>query len=351
MEEVHIVGAGNAGCYLAQQLKKKGINFRIFEEHPEVGRPPHCTGLVSKNIDEFLDVSKDVVLNQIKGAKLFSPDETCLELTRDEDQAYVFDRVGFDKKLAEGLEITTGKRVEKLNPEAEFIVGADGPNSTVAELGNFPKLEKTITGIQVEIENESMSKDFVEMYFGEGVAPGFFAWIVPMNKRLKVGLASNESPGKYLGKFISEKFGNPEILEKYGGVIPMKWRREIWKDHIALVGDAAGQVKPTSGGGIYMGFKSAKILADALERKDLEAYEELWSMKVKPELNYALMIRKFLNRLTDKKMDKLWELLNKPEIKKLIEEHGDMDKPSKLIKEAVKNPVLLSYLPYFRYLF
>lgn len=350
MGEIQIVGAGNAGCYLAQQLKEKGINFQIFEEHPEVGRPPHCTGLVSKNIDELLDVSKDVVLNQVKGAKMFSPNGTCLTLTRGEDQAYVFDRVKFDKKLAEGLDINKGEKIESLDPGAEFIVGADGPNSTVAKLGNFPELERTITGVQVEIKNKSFDKNFVEMYFGSEVAPGFFAWIVPMDEKLKVGLASKENPGKYLDKFLQEKFEGAEILEKYGGVIPMKWREKLWKDNIALIGDAAGQVKPTTGGGIYMGFKSAKILADALEKKDLEVYEELWSLKVKPELNYALMIRKFLDRLTDEKLDGLFELLKKPEVKKIIEKHGDMDKPSKLVKEAVKNPILLSYLPYLRHM-
>lgn len=349
--DIEIIGAGTIGCYLAQQLRDTGIEFRIFEEHPEVGVPKHCTGLVSKNIDELIKTPSKVILNKVKGAKLYSPNGKCIELSKEKYQAYVLDRPLFDKELSKNLDIEFNTHIDKIDKSAKFIVGADGANSTIAKIAGFPSLEKVITGVQVEIENEAYDKNFVELYFGEKIAPGFFAWIVPTDKTLKVGLATKENPKRYLSKFINEKFENPEILETYGGIIPLKWREQIVKGNVALVGDAAGQVKATSGGGVYIGMTSAKILSSAIKENNLEFYQKEWEEKIKPELNSALMIRNFLDRLSDNELEKIFEILEDPEIKKIILEYGDMDKPRELMKKIVKNPaVLAKFLPYLKYL-
>ncbi len=349
--DVQIIGAGTIGCYLARQLKDAGIDFKIFEEHSEVGIPKHCTGLVSKNIDELIKVPNKVVLNKVKGAKLYSPSGKCVELSREKDQAYVLDRPLFDKELSKGLDIQFNTHIEKLDTNAKFIVGADGANSTIARIASFPPLEKVITGVQVEIENESYDKKFVELYFGEKIAPGFFAWIVPTDKTLKVGLATKENPSEYLDRFIKERFGSPEILETYGGLIPLKWREQIVEGDVALVGDAAGQVKATSGGGVYIGMASAKILSDAIKENNLERYQKDWEEKIKPELNSALMIRNVLDRISDIELEKIFEILDQNEIKDIIIKYGDMDKPQDLLKKIVKNPAILTkFLPYLKYL-
>jgi len=347
MADVTIIGAGPAGLYLAKQLA--GLEVEILEEHSEIGKPVQCTGLISKNIDELLEVPEECMLNKVKGARLYSPSGKVVELKRKEDQAYVVDRAIFDKKLAEGLDITFSSRVSSLDFDSKIIVGADGPNSTVAKLAEFPRIEETLTGLQYIIK-ESYDPDFVELHFGTNIANGFFAWVVPAGEFLRVGLATKENPKQYLDNFLNKKFPSAEILETQAGVIPMKWRSQIVKENIALVGDAAGQVKPTTGGGVYMGLSSAKILADAIKEDELEKYEKEWNEKIKPELSTGNLIRNVLKKLSDEEMEEIWGVLQKPSIKELIEEHGDMDKPTALVKAVVKNPNIMKLLPYLRYL-
>lgn len=346
--DVAIVGAGPIGCYLGQQLR--GLDVKIFEEHTEIGKPISCTGLISSNVDEILEVPKKSVLNKVKGAKLFSPGNAMVELSRGEDQAYVVDRSVFDREIAKGADIELGHRVSSLDFNAEYIVGADGPNSFVARAAGFPAIEESITGLQYEIPNDSYATDFVELYFGNRIAPEFFAWIVPAKDRLRVGLATNESPKQHLDKFVEEKFGKPEIIETHAGLIPVKCRSRITNENVALVGDAAGQVKPTTGGGIYIGMQSARILAEAIKRESLDYYMREFNEQVLPELVMGSRIRRLIKSLSDSEIDKIWNIMNRPKVKKLFQEHGDMDKPSLLAKGVIKDPGVLLLLPHLRHL-
>jgi len=352
MVEVTIIGGGTAGLFLARELKAKNIPSVVYEEHRELGKPVHDTGILSRNLDEFIDFGKKISLNKVKGARLFSPGGKVFELTRKEDEAYILERDKLEKELAKGIDVRLGEKVEKINFKSRFIIGADGSNSTVAKLAGFPEIENWLMGLQYEVENTgNYDKNFVEMHFGKEFAPGFFAWIVPTDKRLRVGLAVNGNAKEFLDKFVKAKLGNPEIIEKIGGLIPMRWRSQIVKENIALVGDSAGQVKPATGGGIYMGFASGRILASAIEKNNLGLYETTWQEKIMPELEHGLKIRNFLNMLSDNELDKIFDILQSEKIRKLILEHGDMDKPSKLIKAALGSPRLIAeFLPYLKYL-
>ena len=352
MENVTIIGGGTAGLFLARELKKRKISSVIYEEHKELGEPVHDTGIFSKNMLEFVPDLEKMALNTVKGAKLFSPGGKVVELARAEDEAYILDRHKLEKNLAKGLDVEVGKRIGKIDFKTKYIVGADGSSSTVAKLAGFPEIKEWLLGVEYEIENTGThGKDFVELYFGKQTAPGFFAWIVPTDKTLRIGLAVSGDTKQYLDSFLKEKFGKPEILKKIGGLIPMRWRSSFVKGNIALIGDAAGQVKPTTGGGVYMGMASGQILANAIAKNDLAFYESEWYEKIMPELEHGVKIRNFLNMLSDREVDKIFDLLKNEKIRKLILEHGDMDKPGKLVKAVLGNPeLLIGYLPYLRYL-
>jgi flavin-dependent dehydrogenase len=348
-QDCTIIGGGPVGLFLARQLEE--FDVRILEEHAEIGKPVQCTGLLSKNIDALHKLPQECILNTVKGAKIYSPSGKILELARKQDEAYVIDRALFDKSLAEGVEIDRGKRVEHINFNSKYIVGADGPNSTVAQLAGFPEIEEKLFGVQYEIPLRSYDTDFVELYFGNQVAPGFFAWVVPTDSRLRVGLAGNENVKEYLDRFVRKKFGQPEILGTQAGVIPLKIRQEFVKGNIALVGDSAGQVKPTTGGGIIMSFKSAKILADAIKNNDLNSYEKNWDKELGKDFWVGGLIRKLVKKMPDNEMDNAWDTLASEGMKKLLEKHGDMDHPTKLVKAGLKNLSFLKLLPYAKYLF
>jgi len=343
-----IIGAGPVGLFLAKELK--GLDVQIIEEHNEIGRPVQCTGLISKNIDTLYKPPQECVLNEVKGARIYSPSGKVFEISR-EKEAYVIDRSLFDKSLAQDLEIKTGKRVEQLDFDSKYVVGADGPNSAIAQLAGFPEIQERITGLQYEIPIGSYNTEFVELYFGKQVAPGFFAWIVPTDSRLRVGLATSENPKEYLDAFVKRKFGEPQILDKHAGIIPIKLRSNFVKENIALVGDSAGQVKPTTGGGIVMGFKSANILADSIKNNDLSKYESAWDKELGKDFKLGNKIRSAIKQLSDEEMNEIWEVLCREDVKKLIHEYGDMDHPTKLLKGILKNPKVLTLLPYVKYLF
>ena len=345
---MNIVGAGPVGLYLAQQLN--GIGVEVFEEHSSIGDPAQCTGLFSTNIDSLFKIPQECILNKVKGARFYSPSGNVVELSRKSDQAYVVDRTKFDQALAEGVDTRLGTKITSIESSADYIIGADGPSSTVARLAGFPPLEDVLVGVQYEIPADGHEQDFVEMHFGNEVAPGFFMWVVPTGDRLRIGLANDTDPVARIEKFIKSKFGNPKILEKTAGAIPLKWRESVVKGNVALVGDAAGQVKPTTGGGIYMGFLSAKILANAIKQDDLSLYKTTWDEQVLPELSLGYKFRTVLKKLSDSELDNVFEILGSEKIRKLIEEHGDMDRPSLLLKGFLGNPASLKLLPYLRYL-
>tara|TARA_Y100000310_G_scaffold320838_1_gene377691 strand:- start:1225 stop:2283 length:1059 start_codon:yes stop_codon:yes gene_type:complete len=343
-----IVGAGPVGLFLARQLKD--FDVRIIEEHNEVGKPVQCTGLISANIDKLYKMPENCILNKVKGARIHSPSGKVVELARPEDQAYVIDRSIFDKSLAEGLNIEYGKQVSSIDFNSKVIVGADGPNSRVAELSGFPVLGERIAGMQYEIPIGNYNTDFVEMYFGNTVAPGFFAWIVPAGERLRVGLCARQNLKEHMNKFLKSKFPNAEILATQAGVIPLSLRKSFVKGNVALVGDSAGQVKATTGGGIVMGFKSALHLAKAVKEGNIQNYEKYWKEELKRDFSLNNRIRRAVRRVSDEDMEKIWRILLRDDVKKLMLEYGDMDHPTKLLKGILKNPQLLKYLLYFRYL-
>jgi len=348
MRDVSIVGGGPVGLFLAKELQD--LDVRVYEEHQSIGEPVQCSGLVSRNIDELIDVPKECILNTVKGARLVSPSGKSFEVSRGREEAYVIDRTVFDKKLAEGVDAETNKRVNDLDLGARYIVGADGPNSIVAKQAGFSPLEEAIVGLQYEITRE-VDKDFVELHFGNEVAPEFFAWIIPAGERTRVGLCCRDNIKARLDKFMEKQgLNDAEIVSQQAGTIPLKWRAELVKDNVALLGDAAGQVKPTTGGGIYMGFSSAKILAEAIRKEDLSHYPAEWRKKVLPELAAGWVIRKAFKGLSDEKIDIFLELLEREDVRKILEEHGDMDKPMPLLKEALKTPSILKLLPYVRHL-
>ncbi len=340
-----IIGAGPVGLYLARQLKD--FDVRIIEEHKEVGKPVQCTGLISTNVDKVHKVPLDCVLNKVKGARIHSPSGKKLEIRAETEQAYVIDRGLFDKSLAEGLEVEHGKRANHLKFNSKYIIGADGPNSAVAQLAGFGEIAEKAPAVQYEIPIGNCDTEFVEMYFGNNIAPGFFAWIVPTDSRLRVGLAARDNIKYYLDKFLNSKIPGARILDTQAGVVPLAPRQNFVKGNVALVGDAAGQVKSTTGGGVYTGMVSAKCLADAIKQGDLQKYQNLWKKELGRDFSFNNRIRRAIGSISDVEMEKVWDILIRDDVKKMITKYGGMDHPTKLVKGLLRNPKLLRYVPYF----
>ena len=385
--EIVIVGAGPIGCYTAQLLKKCGINsFRIIEEHGEVGRPVRCAGIVGKPVfeDSLIPLSRDSILNQINGALFFYNGDS-FKIERS-GVALVIDREKFDKQLSRGLEVECGIRLLEIEEEgegnngagsgdgsryrlktdqgdiwADMVIGADGPRSRVRkfidEKGNNSEGSdhgsggetNFYKGVQYRIkldnsedlENEGEDKgeffsgEMVRVYMREGIP--FFVWIIPEGDGIiRLGTIA-ENGRRELERVIEEEGIKGEIINRLAGIIPIGLCQSVYQK-VAVVGDAARQVKPLTGGGIYYGMKAAEILVECIQEGALAEYDQRWKSKFGREIKFGLWARKVYERLNKSEYELEDIFLLFKENADFIERAANFENHSLLFREAFKRP-------------
>ena len=347
-KKIVIVGAGPIGCYTAQLLKKYGYDSLLLEEHSEVGRPLHCTGLVGEKVFSekrpFMPPAS-AILNEINGAVIHYGSQSFV--LKRKGVAYVIDREKFDKGLSVGLNILYGNRflgiekyrngyiidTEKDQLFADIIIGADGSNSSVRNIINTNTNSiSSYRGIQFRIKAGPKDRNLVEVYLKDS----FFFWIVPESRNVvRVGTIS-DNPYQNLQDFIKEIGIKGEILDKFGGLVSIGICKNTVKDNIVLVGDAACQLKPLSYGGIYFGLRAAAILADCIKRNRLNNYDALWKKKLAFEIKIGLKAKELAGRLNKKELEKVFKLLKDQKLS--IEKMGDFENHSRFVLDMIKNP-------------
>jgi geranylgeranyl reductase family protein len=383
-----IIGGGPVGGYVAGKLAEKKLNVAVFEKNKQTGMPVNCAGLITPKVFDSLNISKELVVqNKIKGANIHSPSGNVLTIGGDKLHAFVIDRSRFDREIIQkskqnGAEVYLDNNVlsiqkiddhielktsQNFDVKCKLLIGADGPRSKTRDRFSFPEPMEFLRGLGAEITGTNLNPDFVEIFVGRDIAPGFFAWIIPLNKdgtRARIGLCINQDspnpPKYYFSNFFKHKNSSPfleniEINKHIGGVIPLGVLKKTYDSNVLLVGDAAAQVKPSSGGGIYTGLLCAghcsDVALDAFQANDfsssfLKKYHKLWTADIGRELNLGMKFRRIFRNLTDNQFDKYIERFQDPKITKIISEYGDIDYPSKLVKPLLKKaPSLLKILP------
>ena len=359
MYDVIVIGAGAIGNHVACKLAGRGWSVAVVDKKEKVGERVCCTGIIGRECAASFAIEDDVILRHLNSARLFSPSGKTIRLWRQETQAYVVDRPALDRILAgrarsagvdfvlnsevKGIEVGDSRvsvevvsRVQKLNLEARVTVIASGFNSRLTEGLGLGRVGDFVMGAQAEVETKGV--DEIEIYFGREIAPGFFGWLVPTTPgRALVGLLSRHGSGRYLKKLISSLSSKGKIVSaeahiQYGG-IPLKPLRRTYGKRLMVVGDAAGQVKPTTGGGIYYGLICADIAADTLHRA-LEAdilsagrladYERVWKKRMGWELRIGYWARKLYERMSDRRVDRVFDIINEKGIDKVLLEAEDL---------------------------
>jgi geranylgeranyl reductase family protein len=349
---IAVIGAGPAGLLCAKEAALNGQPVTVYEEHHEIGQPVQCTGLVSKKGLDALGVDyEESVVNKVRGARIFSPSAEMIEVKRNEDQAFLLDRASFDQEIAqeasaEGAVIVRGERVTR--KKGDVMVAADGANSIIAKsLGlerNFIRAYQVTTALERQ-------EDMVEMHFGSW-APHFFAWIVPESPvqcRVGVGVKGG-NPKQALMEFVKDRKLKVDFEEELAGLIPVFSEQPTVfpEKNVLLVGDAAGQVKASTGGGIAVGGFCGRIAGEVLGRElPLQDYEKTWKSEFKNELIAHQKIHKLLSSLSSRQKDELFETAIEEGVAHIIQHYGDMDRPSKLIKHLARKPGLVAKLSKF----
>jgi len=374
MQDVIVVGAGPAGSRLAM-LIAGDCDVLLLEEHDRVGEPAQCAGLVSPRCID--DVTRGSVLCNIRDFVLHSPSGKRLVLHSREPKGVVIDRTKYDSLLAEAavrngaafrartrviglggagesVRVTARSNDISMDFDGKLIVGADGPKSVVRRSAMFEEFDMLYHGVQATgtlkgDENENA----VEMFLGNGFAPGFFAWKIPAGDYVRIGLCSREegTPFRLLESFLKSRFPGFREETRQAGIIPMGALGELSKGRVVLIGDAAGQTKPLTGGGIYLGKVAAEMLAESIKAEGpciaaAELYEKMFKMEFGRELSRAWRLRRVINEMSDDKLDKAVELLSDEKIVSMLEEAGDIDYPANLSVAVLrKMPQLLQFFP------
>jgi len=331
----------------------------VLEQKEKLGGRVCCTGIISQECVNSFAIDDSVVLNRVNSARLFSPSGRTLRLWRQETQACIVDRAAFDMALArraqgkgaqyvlnspvrdievgdDGVRVEVARQGEKSNFEARAVVIATGFGSRLVEGLGLGKVGDFVMGAQAEVE--TIGVDEVEVYFGQEVAPGFFAWLVPTSPpKALVGLLSRRSPGLYLRKLISSLLAQGKIVSdkaelSHRGIL-LKPLARTYSRRLVVVGGAAGQVKPTTGGGIYYGLLCADIAANNLHRalddddlsaRNLASYEREWKKKLGRELKICYYARKFYEHLSDKQIDRIFDIIKSKGIDEALLKTDDL---------------------------
>ncbi len=346
-----VAGAGPAGLVSARVIAEKGFKVMVLEKERRLGVKPCGEACSTPTLaDALVDPKGDFVAQDIKGARIYAPNEKNIFIRGEAGVGCILNKALFLQNLASkaveaGAEILMNspfvefQRKEDLvrimTREAEFetklLLGADGFASNVAK--NFgleqPGSREMIPCFQYHMVNCKFNDELVaEFYLGKEVAPLGYAWIFPKSEgKANVGIGVRDSQAKpYLDKFIKNHpkiFSKAGIIGVEGGPVTIGGLLEMVDNNVMLVGEAAGQVIPLTGAGIHAGVVGAQMAAktaiDALEANNFsmsmlmsypQEYNKYWGKRIKDSLK-AL---KVLERLTDEDLNRLAELLDSEDI-------------------------------------
>jgi digeranylgeranylglycerophospholipid reductase len=307
-----------------------------------VGKPIRCAGLVGRQVfkNTLLSLSESSIINQIDGA-LFCYKDDNFQINR-EEVAYVIDREKFDKNLSQGLEVECGKKLIDISKEgsgyiiktevediyADLVIGADGANSRVRKYINF--LDNNYT--------KDIKKGYVKSYLGVQyrikIKENLLCDKITQVNILRVGVIS-ENAREDLIQFLREFKIKGKIIGKLAGMIPVGLTKYYYKN-IALVGDAAVQVKPLTGGGIYYGLKSAELLVECIRDDKLDEYDRRLKKKYRREIKFGLKARKLYEEINEKELKNIFMLFKKNA--GMIERVANFENHSVIFVEILKNP-------------
>ena len=346
--DVIVVGAGPAGSLCAWKASEAGMSVLLLEKDREIGLPVRCgEGTSSEELKRFLPIEERWISHRVKYLKIVSPDGTRVPIETAE-VGCILDRRRFDAELARrageagtevrtrayvfGLEMSngtvTGTKVFHQGQErtigARIVIGADGVESRIGRMAGirtFVPLRDMETCYQMTLSNINIDAKSCEMHFGEKVAPGGYAWIFPKGERIaNVGVGISGDNGStgcarlYLERFIRNHFENFSILSGVAGGVPcLPTLPQITAPGIMLVGDAARQVNPLTGGGILAamvaGQIAGEVAADAVRRGDisqkgLEDYPRRWEEAGGKTHRRLYRIKKAVFKLNDRALNR-----------------------------------------------
>ncbi len=377
MYDVIVVGGGPSGLNAARRLAEQGLGVMVLESKGEIGESVICTGIVGLNVFSEFGLSRDSLLSEIKKVTLTSPYGNALKYEHPQTFAYVVDREKFDKHLG-SLAAAKGAEIKLRTEAVDISVNKDSVKVLTHQEGKFRnrysarmaliatginyQLNKKlglgyprnfIAGVQAELKFSGL--DCPGIYVGNGVAPGAFAWMVPVGGGMvRAGMMTEKNPQGYFATFMNKFFPDTmrSLDKNHVKVKPIARGlvSQTYGERVLVVGEAAGQVKTTTGGGVYYGLLCSEIASQVLSERfkegdfsarALSEYEAQWKNTLKKELLIGYYTRKLCANLRDSEIERLFQIARNDGVIPLIKEKGNFDWHSDLIIALLKRLPLL----------
>jgi digeranylgeranylglycerophospholipid reductase len=384
--DVLVVGAGPAGSTAAMYAAENGASVLLLDKKKEIGSPIQCAGFLpdasevqallheARLPDTLKNYPESCVLQRTDTQRIITPNCNIKEFAV---RGTVLDRRRYDQFLAEqaaraGAELMVKTRVTKIEGttvetsgafgkhtiKAKAIIGADGPNSFVAKskgLALKPELKETSVALEYQVKNVDIDPSCLEMYFGKDFVPGGYAWIFPEGQdRANVGIGIRSgmaekgiSAKEYLHRFMlnhplaGPKLKNCIIMNVIAGIIPVNGAPEkTATENTLIVGDAAGQVFATNGGGIPPAMIAGKVAGEtaaefAAGKCKLEEYDHRWRAQFGQALETSVQARQLMDGImrSDTLMNAAFKLISSEQMK--VMQCGKLPGPVKLGLQAL----------------
>lgn len=377
--DVVIIGGGPSGLYAARLLALSGLEAVVLERKPSVGQDVVCTGIVNSEIFREYDIGPDSRTGDIQSVRMIGPGGETVLYSHPAPFASVVDRSAFDRGLAaraveagarvkegrdvsevcltaEGVEVRTASRAA--GPEkwrARMAVLATGCHHRLLRRAGLKPPRTILHGVQAEIP--SAGEEATAVYLGRSYVQAGFGWAVPARSgRMKIGLLTHGSPLPSFEKFAAARFpGTP--FERFSPSLGLRpvcqgMAAKSVADRVLALGEAAGQVKTTTGGGISFGLLGARLASETIldgyrrgrfDAGILSAYERNWKNALKREIAVGQWAWKIFSWLSESHLSSLFAIARSDGVIPLIQRQGDFDRQSGLILDLIRKTSVFDF--------
>lgn len=368
-----VVGGGPGGLSAAATAAAQGYDVAVLEEHPGVGEPVHCTGVLAHEALDELELPRTAVLNELRRVRFHAPGGAVLDHDTPTVEAVVIDRRMFDDQLA-GRARAAGASIYLDTRVADLTVSASGVTATTADGREFTARAAVLaTGANYALQRrlglgfpslylQSAQRELpaahtgpVEVYFGRTIARKGFAWAVPVERPegrfVRVGLMAEQNVEQgfhALLETLAPRWGvdlpGPTPRRK---MLPLSAVPRSYGDRVLAVGDAAGLVKPTTGGGIYYSVVSGRLAGQVLSEamatnrfaeRDLARYQREWRRRFRSEFAAQLVLRRLAHRMSDESIDTMFGLSLADGVLPILRRAARFNQHQPFIRELLAHP-------------